>query len=68
MPLSKVNMCNKVLQVMEQQEITLNKAGLHATMRTRVSLLCAMNPAFGKYNEALTLQKNLNLPDSIISR
>ena len=53
---------------MEQQEISLHKAGLHATIRTRVSLLCAMNPVFGKYNDNLTLKKNLNLPDSLISR
>jgi len=53
---------------MEQQTVTINKAGLHLTMNTRCSVLAASNPINSTYNFKLPIRRNLAIPDSLISR
>jgi DNA replication licensing factor MCM6 len=43
-------------EAMEQQTISIAKAGIHATLNARTSILAAANPVAGRYNKKLTLK------------
>jgi len=53
---------------MEQQTISLAKAGIRATLNARASILAAANPQDGRYDRHKTLRQNLNLTSAIMSR
>src|SRR5258708_71538 len=46
-------------EAMEQQTISIAKAGIHATLNARTSILAAANPIGGRYNRKLSLRTNL---------
>ena len=55
-------------EVMEQQTISVAKAGIITTLNARTSILASANPIDSKYNVKKTLIDNLNLQPSILSR
>lgn len=55
-------------EAMEQQTISIAKAGIHATLNARTSILAAANPVGGRYNRKLGLRANLNMTAPIMSR
>lgn len=55
-------------EAMEQQTISIAKAGIHATLNARTSILAAANPIGGRYNPKLSLRSNINMSAPIMSR
>ncbi|KAJ5599778.1 DNA replication licensing factor mcm6 [Penicillium hetheringtonii] len=55
-------------EAMEQQTISIAKAGIHTTLNARASILAAANPIGGRYNPKVTLRQNLNFSAPIMSR
>lgn len=55
-------------EVMEQQTISLAKAGIIATLNARASILASANPVNSKFCETLSVVENVNLPPPLLSR
>jgi len=53
---------------MEQQTISLAKAGIHATLNARASILAAANPIHGRYDRSRSLRYNVDISPPIMSR
>lgn len=57
-----------LLEAMEQQSISIAKAGIVCTLSARTSVVAAANPAGGHYNRSKTVAENLRMPSPLLSR
>ena len=55
-------------EAMEQHTVSIAKAGIVATLNARTSILAAANPTLGRYESSLSIQDNIRLPFTILSR
>jgi len=55
-------------EVMEQQTISIAKAGIITTLNARTSILASANPIGSKYNPNLPVPQNIDLPPTLLSR
>lgn len=55
-------------EAMEQQTISVAKAGITASLHARCSLLSAANPKFGRFEENKAIAEQIDLPPALLSR
>ncbi len=55
-------------EALEQQTVSIAKAGIMATLNSRCSVLAAANPKFGRFDRYKVLAEQIDLPAPIISR
>ncbi len=55
-------------EAMEQQSISVAKAGITATLKSRCALLGAANPKLGRFDEYADIGEQINMPPSLLSR
>merc|ERR1712179_883079 len=55
-------------EVMEQQTLSIAKAGIIAQLNARTSILAAANPIESQWNGKKTIVENVNLPHTLLSR
>lgn len=55
-------------EAMEQQSISISKAGIVTSLQARCAIIAAANPVRGRYDQALTFAQNVDLTEPILSR
>ncbi len=55
-------------EVMEQQQCSISKAGITATLNARCTILAAANPRFGRFTPDRSFAEQVNLPPTLLSR
>ncbi|MCX9014373.1 MAG: minichromosome maintenance protein MCM [Candidatus Methanoperedens sp.] len=55
-------------EAMEQQTISIAKAGIMATLKSRCALLGAANPKYGRFDRFEPIAKQINMPPALLSR
>lgn len=55
-------------EAMEQQTVTIAKAGFRMTLPAKTSILAAANPKYGKYDISMSLTDNIDIPVPLLTR
>ena len=55
-------------EAMEQQTVSVAKAGIIATLNARTAILAAANPKQSKYDPKMSVVENIQLPPTLLSR
>ena len=55
-------------EAMEQQTISISKAGIVTSLRARCAVIAAANPIGGRYDPSMTFSENVDLTEPILSR
>jgi replicative DNA helicase Mcm len=55
-------------EALEQQKISVSKAGINATLKSRCSLLGAANPKYGRFDQYESIGEQIDLEPALISR
>jgi len=55
-------------EALEQQSISISKAGINATLKSRCSLLGAANPKYGRFDQFEPIGEQIDLEPALISR
>ncbi len=55
-------------EAMEQQQITINKANIQATLRAETTVLAAANPKLGRFDPYQSIAAQIELPPTLINR
>ncbi|RLM76126.1 XRE family transcriptional regulator, partial [Halorubrum sp. Atlit-8R] len=55
-------------EALEQQQISVSKAGINATLKSRCSLLGAANPKYGRFDQYEPIGEQIDLEPALISR
>jgi replicative DNA helicase Mcm len=55
-------------EAMEQQTVSIAKAGTVLTLPSKTSILAAANPKYGSYDSTMTLRDNIDVPAPLLSR
>ncbi|NJE05911.1 helix-turn-helix domain-containing protein [Thermococcus sp. M36] len=55
-------------EALEQQSVSISKAGITATLNARTTVIAAANPKYGRFNRHKPLPEQLDLPPTLLSR
>ena len=66
--LCRISDSTSIHEAMEQQSISISKAGIVCTLQARCAVIAAANPRSGRYNPIHSFQENVDLTEPILSR
>ncbi len=64
----KASDTSSLLEVMEQQTISIAKAGIICQLKCRVGIVASANPVYGSYNKGKSFKENTKISNAILSR